>query len=83
MLGHVLNVVAVLDESVSHDTLVERGLESFCENLWVLIIEDDKNSMKTTFFFGVLPETVIALSFGTEAGDANSSPVAKVVLVTP
>jgi hypothetical protein len=83
MLGHVLNVVAVLDESVSHNTLVERCLESFCENCRVFLVENDKYSVETTLFLSVFPETIISLGFRTESCDSNFTPVAKLVLVTP
>jgi hypothetical protein len=83
MLWHVFNIIAIFYERVGHNTLVESSLESSCENLWVFFIKQYENSVESALFFGVLPETVITLSSWPIAGNSNSAPVAKLVLITP
>jgi hypothetical protein len=45
VLGHVLNVVVVLEKSISLDTLVEGGLESGGKNDGVFFIEENEDSL--------------------------------------
>jgi hypothetical protein len=83
VLGHVLDIVVILEESISLDTFVEGGLEPGGKNNGIFIIEENKDAVETALLLGVLPETVVAFSSLSELGDLELSPVAEAVLVTP
>lgn len=83
VLGHVLNVVVVLEKSISLDTLVEGGLKSGGKNDGVFFIEENEDSVLAALLLGVLPVSVVALSTRSEFGDLKLAPVAQAVFVTP
>jgi hypothetical protein len=76
VLGHVLNIVVILEESISLDTFVEGGLEPGGKNNGIFIIEENKDAVKTALLLGVFPETVVAFGTLSELGDLQLSPVA-------
>jgi hypothetical protein len=83
VLGHVLNIVVILQESISLDTLVEGGFKPGRKNNGIFFIKENVNTVKTALLLSVLPESVIAFSTRSEFGDLQLAPVAQTVLVTP
>ncbi len=70
MLGHVLDIVVVLNQSIGINTLLVGGSEAASENSRVLFIEENENSSKSDFFSGVFPEAFKAISLGQELHDS-------------
>jgi len=83
VLGHVLDVVVILKESVSLDTLVEGCLEPRGENNGIFLIEQNEDAVEAAFLLGVFPVAVVAFSACSELGHLQLTPVAQAVLVTP
>ena len=80
---HVFDIEVVFDERISHDSGVISNLESLGEFSWVLIIEQDLDSMKSALFFGVLPVTFISFRLKEILLDLESSPVTEAISVCP
>ena len=66
MLGHVLDIVVVLNQSIGINTLLVGGSEAASENSRVLFIEENENSSKTDLFSGVFPEAFKAIGLRQE-----------------
>ena len=83
MLGHVLNVVVVLDEGVSIDTVLISAFESLNELRWVLLVKNDKDSGNAALVLGDLPDTLKSLRLGQILEETEFAPIAQFVLVLP
>jgi hypothetical protein len=64
VLWHVLNVVVVLDESVSVDSGLVGSLESLYEDVRVLLVEENKDTSETALDLGDLPAALESLRLG-------------------
>ena len=83
MLGHILDVIVVLDQSVGVDTVLVSVLEALDESLGVLLVEDDEDASQAALQLGDLPDTLIALRLAQILEQTELAPVAQLVLVLP
>ena len=83
VLGHVLNVVVVLDESVSIDTVLIGAFKALNELLRLLLVKDDEDTCKAALQLGDFPDTLEALRLGQVLEETEGAPVAQLVLVLP
>ena len=83
MLGHVLDVIVVLDQSVGVDTVLVGVLEALDEGLGVLLIEDDEDASQAALQLGDLPDALIALRLAQILEQTELAPVTQLVLVLP
>ena len=63
VLWHVLNVVVVLDESVSVDTVLVCALKALDKLIWGLLVKDDENARQAALQLGDFPNTLVTLRF--------------------
>jgi len=61
VLWHVLNVVVVLDESISVDTVLIGVLKAINELFGVFLVKDDEDARQSTLQLGDFPDTLKAL----------------------
>ena len=83
VLWHVLNVVVVLDESVSIDSVVIGALEALNKLAVAFLVEDDENARQAALNLRHLPDTLEALRLGQVLEQAKLAPVTELVLVLP
>jgi hypothetical protein len=65
MLWHVINVVVILDKSVSMLSLLMGGSKAARENFGVLILKVNEDTSKAHFLTSVFPEALITVCFRT------------------
>lgn len=83
VLWHVLNVVAVLDESIGIDTVLISALEALDELLGLLLVKNDEDTSKAGLQLGDFPDTLITLRFRQVLEESELAPIAELILVLP
>ena len=83
VLRHVLDIVVVLDESVSVDSVLVGALIALNKHLEVLLIKDDADTGQAALLLGDVPDTLEALRLRQVLEETDLAPVAKLVLVLP
>ena len=80
---HVLNVEVVFEERVSFHSGFVGDVESISELSWVLLVEEDVDSVKSALLFGVFPIALVSLRLEEVLLDLELSPEAEAVLILP
>lgn len=64
VLRHVLNVVGILDERVSVDSVLDSLFEPTSENSRVFVVEHYEDAVESASLLGVFPVGLISFGFG-------------------
>lgn len=83
MLRHVLNVVAVLDEGVSMDSVLVGAFKALDKVTWVFLIEHDEDPSEADLLLRDLPDTFVSRRLRQVFEESDGAPIAQVVFVLP
>jgi hypothetical protein len=78
---HICNVIVVLDQRVSLFTTIESRFEATSKDFLILILKADENSIQSSFFFIIAPESIIFLSSRSIIGYFHLPPEAHSCIV--